>query len=103
MTETLLLKILLAYGIPPAVVDAIRVMNINTYAVITTPEGNTDCILINTSVHQGDHLAPFLFIICLDYFNLKLVKERGLRTCKPGQKACNASMNDRAGVFGWCM
>jgi len=38
-----MLKILLlAYGISPALIVAIRVIYINTYAVIMTPEGNKD-------------------------------------------------------------
>jgi hypothetical protein len=32
-----------------------------------TPEGNTDLFSIDTGVLQGDPLAPFLFIACLDY------------------------------------
>ena len=31
------------------------------------PEGNTDIFQVNTGVLQEDPLAPFLFIICLDY------------------------------------
>ena len=39
----------------------------NTSALVMTPEGNTDLFPIGTGVLQGDQLAPFLFIICLDY------------------------------------
>ena len=60
-------QILEAYGIPPDVVAAIRVMYENTSAVVLTPEGETDQFSIDTGVLQGDPLAPFLFIICLDY------------------------------------
>ncbi|KAI8494405.1 hypothetical protein Bbelb_276310 [Branchiostoma belcheri] len=39
----------------------------DTTAVVITPEGETDAFSINTGVLQGDPLAPFLFVICLDY------------------------------------
>ena len=60
-------QILEAYGIPPDVVAAIRVMYENTSAVVITPEGETEQFSIDTGVLQGDPLGPFLFIICLDY------------------------------------
>ena len=60
-------QILEAYGIPPDVVAAIRVMYENTSAVVITPEGETEQFSIDTGVLQGDPLAPFIFIICLDY------------------------------------
>ena len=60
-------KILLAYGIPPKIVDGIRVMYENTSALVMTPEGNSDIFLIDIGVLQGDPLAHFLFVICLDY------------------------------------
>ena len=49
------------------VVAAIRVMHENTSTVVITPEGETEQFPIDTGVLQGDPLAPFLFIICLDY------------------------------------
>ena len=60
-------EILLAYGIPQEVVNAIHVMYKDTSAVVITPEGETDTFDIDTGVLQGDPLAPFLFIIVLDY------------------------------------
>ena len=60
-------QILEAYGVPLAVVNAIKIMYHNTSAIVITPEGETDPFSINTGVLQGDPLAPFLFIVCLDY------------------------------------
>ena len=60
-------EILRAYGIPSSVVDAIQVMYKDTYAKVLTPEGETNAFKIDTGVLQGDPLAPFLFIIVLDY------------------------------------
>ena len=62
-----MLKILLAYGIPPENGNAIRNIFENTSALVMTPEGKTDVFLIDTGTLQGDPLAPFLFVICLDY------------------------------------
>ena len=39
----------------------------NTSAKVLTPDGETDTFPILASVLQGDTLAPYLFIIVLDY------------------------------------
>ena len=62
-----MLKILAAYGISSEIVNAIRVMYENTSAFVVTHESNTDIFQVDTGVLQGNPLAPFLFIICLDY------------------------------------
>ena len=59
--------ILLAYGIPEETVNAIKIMYENTSATVLTPEGETEYFSINSGILQGDPLAPFLFIIVLDY------------------------------------
>ena len=62
-----MMKILRAYGIPPRLVQAIEAMYRNTRARIVTPDGETELFDITAGVLQGDTLAPFLFIIVLDY------------------------------------
>lgn len=62
-----MLKIFLAYGIPPEIGNAVRVMYENTSALVMTTEGNTGVFPIDTGSLQGDPLAPFLFVICLGY------------------------------------
>ena len=59
--------ILLAYRIPKEAVNAIMILYINTRAMVRSPDGDTPFFKITTGVRQGDTIAPFLFIICLDY------------------------------------
>ena len=60
-------KILLTYGIPPKLVDAIKIVYENNLATVWTQEGENDFFKVITGVLQGDPLAPFLFIIVLDF------------------------------------
>ena len=60
-------QILLAYGIPKETVNAIMMLYKNTRAEVRSPDGHTDFLDILAGVLQGDTLAPFIFIICLDY------------------------------------
>ncbi|CAJ1087270.1 Craniofacial development protein 2 [Xyrichtys novacula] len=62
-----MMRILKAYGIPPNLLRAIEAMYYNTKARIMTPDGETEQFDITAGVLQGDTLAPFLFIIVLDY------------------------------------
>ena len=61
------MRILKAYGIPPNLLQAIEKMYTNTKAQVISPDGETEMFDITTGVLQGDTLAPFLFIIVLDY------------------------------------
>jgi len=58
-----MIKILRVYGIPPNLLSA----NTNTMARLISPDGETELFEITAGVLQGDTLAPFLFIIVLDY------------------------------------
>ena len=60
-------NILIIYGIPKDVVNAIMMLYRNTSAMVRSPDGDTPYFEITTGVLQGDTLAPYLFIICLDY------------------------------------
>ena len=59
--------ILNAYGIPDEIISAIMIAYKNTKSIVRTDDGDIDFINISGGVFQGDTLAPFLFIICLDY------------------------------------
>ena len=62
-----MMKILRAYGIPPNLLRAIEKMYADTRAKVISPDGETELFEITAGVLQGDTLAPFLFIIVLDY------------------------------------
>ena len=59
--------ILLLYGIPEPIVEAIKSLYTNTEGTVITPDGETEFFEITFGVLQGDILAPFIFIIVLDY------------------------------------
>ena len=70
---------------------AIRMLYRNTKVKFRSPDGNTDFFDIVAGVLQGDTLAPYLFIICLDYvlrMSSDLIKENGfmLKKKKKGKK-----------------
>ena len=60
-------EILLAYGIPAETVAAIMMLYTSTKSMVRSPDGDTEFFEILAGVLQGDTLAPFLFILCLDY------------------------------------
>ena len=60
-------QILLAYGLPKETITAIMMLYRNTKVKVCSPDGDTDYFNIVAGVLQGDILAPYLFIICLDY------------------------------------
>ena len=69
-------RILNAYGIPPRLLGAIRSMYKDTFARVLSPDGETAWFEILAGVLQGDTLAPFLFIIVLDYALRKAISGR---------------------------
>ena len=82
-----MLKVLVAYGIPSEIVNAIWVMYENTSAFVVIPEGNTDIFQIDTGVLQVDPFAPFLFIICLVYtFSTSIFPSDGLTFKRKGSR-----------------
>ena len=62
-----MLKILAAYGIPNELLNAIDILYKDTRAKVVSPDGETEYFNIVAGVLQGDTLAPYLFIIVLDY------------------------------------
>ena len=66
-----MLLILKAYGIPEELVPAISIMYDDTSAKVITPDGETEIFSILAGVLQGDTLAPYLFVIVIDYIMRK--------------------------------
>ena len=69
-------RILKAYGIPPRLLGAIKSMYQDTFARVLSPDGETAWFEILAGVLQGDTLAPFLFLIVLDYALRKAIHGR---------------------------
>ena len=83
-------QILLAYGLPKETVAAITILYRNTKVKVRSPDGDTKYFDIVPGVLQGDTLAPYLLIICLDYLlrtsidkirenSFELIKKRSRR------------------------
>ena len=83
-------QILLTYGLPKETIAAITMLCRNMKVKVLSLDGDTNYFNIVTGVLQGDTLAPYLFIICLDYLlrtsidkmkdnSFKLTKERSRR------------------------
>ena len=78
-------QILLAYGLPKETVATIMMLNKNTKVKVHSPNGDTDYFDIVAGVLQRDTLAPYLFIICLDYVlrtSIDKIKENGFMLTK---------------------
>ena len=60
-------KIFAAYDIPERIINAIMLMYTNIKAKVVSPDSYTDYFQIFSGVMQGDTLAPYLFVIVLDY------------------------------------
>jgi hypothetical protein len=66
------------YGIPPKIVAAIRCIYTGSKSFVSTPDGDTEAFSVNTGVLQGDTLAPFLFIITMDYVLRQAMQQQHL-------------------------
>ena len=78
-------QILLAYGLPKETVAAITILYRNTKVKVHSPEGDSEYFDIVAGVLQGNTLAPYLFIICLDYMlriSIDKIRENGFELSK---------------------
>ena len=78
-------QILLAYGLPKETVAAITILYRNNKGKVRSPGGDTEYFDIVAGVPQGDTLAPYLFIIYLDYVlrtSIDKIKENSLELTK---------------------
>ena len=78
-------QMLLTYSVPKETAAAIMMLYKNTKVKVRSPEGDTDYFDIVAGLLQGDTLAPYLFIVCLDYvlqLSIDLIKENGFTLVK---------------------
>ena len=78
-------QILLAYGVPKETIAAITILHRNTKVKVRSPDGDTEYFDTEAGVLQGDTLAPYLFIICLDYVrrtSIDKIRENGFELTK---------------------
>ena len=91
-------QILLAYGLPKENVTAIMILYRNTKVKVPSPDGDTNYFDIVAGVLQGDTLAPYLFIICLDHgfrTSIDKIKENDFELTKKRSKRYRAKpIND---------
>ena len=80
---------------------AIRMLYRNTKVKVRSPDGDTDNFDIAAGVLQGDILAPYLFIICLDYVlrtSIDKMKENGFKLTKERSRRYPAQRNYGRGL-----
>ena len=73
-------EILSLYGIPEEMISAIKVLYTDTSSSILSSDGETESFSIKAGILQGDTLAPFLFIIVVDYvlrMSVDTIKNKG--------------------------
>ena len=89
-------KILLTYGQPKETVAAITILYRNTKVKVRSPDGDTEYFDIVAGVLPGDTLAPYLFIICLDYLlrtSIDKIRENGFELTKKRSRRYPAKTN----------
>ena len=77
-------QILLAYGLPKETVAAIMILNRNTKVKVRSPDGDTNTSTLLQEYYR-ETLAPYLFIICLDYVlrtSIDKIRENGFELTK---------------------
>ena len=82
-------QIILAYGLPKETVAVIMMLYKNTKVKLCSPDQDTDYFEIVSGGLQGDALAPYLFIICIDNVlrtSIDLMKDNGFKLPKERSK-----------------
>ena len=88
---------LLAYGLLKESVVAIMILYWNTTVTFHYPDGDTDYFDIVAGVRQGDTLAPYIFIICLNYAlrtSIDKIKENTFKLTKERSRRYDANYAD---------
>ena len=96
-------QILFAYTLPKETVAVIMMLYRNAKVKLRSSDGDTDYFGIVEGVLQGDTLAPYLFIICLDYVlrtSIDKMKENGFKLTKERSK--RYTNNYGRALRRWC-
>ena len=75
INRKVMFAVLRHYGIPHAVVNAISVLYKNSKSAVMVDGGLSDPFNVTTGVLQGDVLAPFLFVVLVDYLLKKATSQ----------------------------
>ena len=78
-------QILLAYSLPQETMAAIMMLYRNTKVKVRFPDGDSEYFDFVAGVLQENTLAPYLFIICLDYVlrtSVDKIKGNGFKLTK---------------------
>ena len=75
INRKVMFAVLRHYGIPEAVVNAISVLYKNSKSAVMVEGGLSDPFDVTTGVLQGDVLAPFLFVVLVDYLLKKATSQ----------------------------
>ena len=77
-------QVLKAYNVPEKLINGIMSLYSNTIATVITPDGLTDKFKTTSGVLQGDTLAPFLFVLLLDWVIRTAIptNENGFMLCR---------------------
>ena len=99
-------QILLFYGVEQSFVNAIMSLYTNSLAYVRTSSGDTKSFRTRSGVLQGDTLAPYLFVIAMDYImRMSLFQEdaytvrRRLSSRKPEVKLSALAYADDAALL----
>ena len=86
------MEILSVYGVPKKTVDAISILHKDTVAQVITPDVEADFSEIIAGELRGDTLAPYPFIVALDYALREATKDTStgfIVEKRQGSKTCS--------------
>jgi len=69
--------LLAAYRVPPAMIRGIMALYTDTTAIILTSDRHTDPFHVSKGILQGDTLAPFLFVLAVDWMMRRACVDTG--------------------------
>ena len=94
-------RILLTYGLPKETITAIMILYRNTKGKARSPDGDTDYFDIVAGVLQGDTLAPYLFITCLDLEHQLINQRKQFRADKKKKQRVPCKNNYQRRLHRW--